>query len=138
MKSKRVSVEIEVPFHDVDSLRVVWHGHYIKYLEIARCALMRTVDLDNDAIVELGCGLLMGEVQVKHTGVLRYGDKARVTAWFKDIEQRIHIGYEVRNLTTGKRAARARTSLVLLNGATGDLLLETPAAVLERLRTGFE
>ena len=27
-----VSVELEVPFHDVDSLHIVWHGHYYKSL----------------------------------------------------------------------------------------------------------
>ena len=26
-------VEIPVRFNEVDSLRVVWHGHYIKYFE---------------------------------------------------------------------------------------------------------
>ncbi|MEZ4452430.1 MAG: hypothetical protein R3B09_23395 [Nannocystaceae bacterium] len=28
-----VSVDFEVPFHDVDALRIVWHGHYYKYME---------------------------------------------------------------------------------------------------------
>jgi acyl-CoA thioester hydrolase len=36
----RAEVEVEVPFHDVDLAGVVWHGHYMKYLENARWALM--------------------------------------------------------------------------------------------------
>ena len=24
----------QVPFHDVDALHIVWHGHYYKYLEV--------------------------------------------------------------------------------------------------------
>lgn len=28
---------IDVPFFDVDSMNIAWHGHYVKYLEIARC-----------------------------------------------------------------------------------------------------
>ena len=127
-----VSVQLEVPFHDVDSLNIVWHGHYYKYLEIARTALMRSVDLDNDQIRALGCGLVMGETQCKHTGVLRYGDKLRVDAWFKDVSQRLCIAYEVRNLSSGKRAARARTVLVTLNGR-GELNLATPAEVVARI-----
>ena len=31
-------VEHEVPFHDVDMTLRVWHGHYYKYLELARTA----------------------------------------------------------------------------------------------------
>jgi len=33
-------VEIEVPFFDVDLMEIVWHGHYLKYFEVARCALL--------------------------------------------------------------------------------------------------
>ncbi len=44
------SIEFEVPFHDVDALRVVWHGHYYKYLELARTALFRSSGLDDDAL----------------------------------------------------------------------------------------
>ena len=25
------SVELEVPFHDVDMMEVAWHGHYVRY-----------------------------------------------------------------------------------------------------------
>ena len=37
-----LSHEIEVvpPFFDIDSMDIVWHGHYVKYLELARCALL--------------------------------------------------------------------------------------------------
>ena len=34
------TVNIDVPFFDVDMMDVVWHGHYIKYFEVARCALL--------------------------------------------------------------------------------------------------
>jgi len=35
---------IEIPFHDVDSAEVAWHGHYVKYFEIARCKLLDKFD----------------------------------------------------------------------------------------------
>lgn len=31
-------VFIDIPFFDVDVMGVAWHGHYVKYLEIARGA----------------------------------------------------------------------------------------------------
>ncbi|WP_343034423.1 hypothetical protein [Candidatus Methylobacter favarea] len=34
------AVDIEIPFHDIDMMEVVWHGHYAKYFESARCALL--------------------------------------------------------------------------------------------------
>ena len=41
-KQGRLSATISatVAFHDVDLAAVVWHGHYLKYLENARWALM--------------------------------------------------------------------------------------------------
>ena len=35
-----VDTAITVPFFDVDSMNIVWHGHYCKYLEVARCNLL--------------------------------------------------------------------------------------------------
>ena len=33
---KTFAYALRVPFYDVDSMRVVYHGNYIKYLEEAR------------------------------------------------------------------------------------------------------
>ena len=66
--SHAVSVELDVPFHDVDGLRVVWHGHYLKYLEIARCALLRAHRLDVPDMIELGYQFMVGGQWVAHPG----------------------------------------------------------------------
>ena len=46
MPKLTASVDVEVPFHDVDAMQVAWHGHYVKYFELARCALLRRFDYD--------------------------------------------------------------------------------------------
>jgi len=42
----RIEIPVEVPFFDVDSMDVVWHGHYVKYLELARCTLLERIGHD--------------------------------------------------------------------------------------------
>ena len=42
MKTLAAEVEVEVEFQDVDPMGVAWHGHYLKYFERARCALLRS------------------------------------------------------------------------------------------------
>ena len=32
--------KFKVAFFDVDSMEVMWHGNYVKYLEMARCELL--------------------------------------------------------------------------------------------------
>ncbi len=127
------AVELEIPFHEVDVLGVAWHGHYPKYLDLARTALLRAHRLDTEDLRTLGCRFMVSESFVHHASPLRYGDRVRVSAWLGDVENRLHIAYQIRNLTTGALAAEAWTDLVTTT-ADGGLCLETPPPVLQRLR----
>lgn len=127
-----VSVELDVPFHDIDMVRVVWHGHYYKYMELARSGFMRARKLDIPDLIALGFGLLIIESGCRYVSPLRYGDRLRVSAWLKDFSHRIHLGYEIVNLTSGRRAARGHTKLVTTT-PEGEMLYQTPQPILERL-----
>ncbi|MGL5028381.1 MAG: acyl-CoA thioesterase, partial [Shewanella oncorhynchi] len=35
-----IDMEMQIPFHDVDSMGITWHGNYLRYFEIARCKLL--------------------------------------------------------------------------------------------------
>lgn len=127
-----VSVDVEIPFHDVDVLEVAWHGHYPKYLELARTAFVRSRGLDNPEMRALGFRFYVSEYFLRHVAPLRYGDRARVSAWPVEIHNRIRVAYRIDNVTLGKLAAQGWTVLVTAD-ATGGLQLETPPAILERL-----
>lgn len=133
--SDAVTVELEVPFHDCDPLGVVWHGHYYKFFEHARTALLRRIDLDVPQIRDLGYRLYVIESKCRYSAPLSYGDRVQVSAWFRELDNRIDVAYEIRNLTLGRRAARGHTILASTD-ADGNLLLETPDALLHRLRGG--
>ena len=130
--------EQRVPFHDCDPLRIVWHGHYYKYLECAREVLMRQQRLDVPDMIELGYEMVVIESRCRYASPLRYGDLFRVRVRTLDIEQRIHLGYEIHNLSAEPgskgppRVARAWTTLVVTR--KGEMMMETPHEVLERLR----
>ena len=47
-------IEFDVAFHDVDLVGVVWHGHYLKYLENARWALMDRLGFGFQRMVDSG------------------------------------------------------------------------------------
>lgn len=126
------SVELTVPFHDVDPLLVVWHGHYFKYLEHARTALMKRCALDVPDLVALGYRMMVIESQCRHVRPLRYDERFRVTARFLDVDHRLMVAYELHSVTHDRRVARARTSLVTTT-PDGALLLETPHAIRSRI-----
>ncbi len=128
-----ISIEVEIPFHDVDALHVVWHGHYCKYLELGRTALLRAHRLDAPDVLALGHRFMVVETHLRHLAALRYGDRCRVSSWFTEVENRIGVHYDLFNVTRHCRAAQARTLLVTTRD-DGSLCYETPPAVLERLR----
>lgn len=35
-----VEKEFKVEFYDVDSMNIVYHGNYVKFMEVGRCALL--------------------------------------------------------------------------------------------------
>ena len=39
-------IEVTPAFFDIDVMEIVWHGHYVKYLEMARSALLAKYGYD--------------------------------------------------------------------------------------------
>lgn len=126
-------VELRVPFHHVDFLRVVWHGRYLEYLEAAQGAFLRERRLDLSDMQELGYAFVVAETHVRHVQPLRYGDAVRVSCWLEGDESRIDMAYDLVVAATGGRCASARTSLVTVTHQ-GELCMATPIPILERLR----
>jgi len=127
-----VAVEIEVPFHDVDGLQIVWHGNYCKYLELGRTALLRARQLDALDMLSLRLRFLVTETHIRHLRPLRYADRARVTSWFIETECRIRVACEIRDIGSGRVCAEGETVLVTV-ADSGELCLATPRDVLRRL-----
>ena len=133
LPSDAVSVELRAPFHDVDTLRVVWHGHYVKYVEIARMEYMRRQHLSVAELEELGVMLMVAQTHLKHVAPLRHDDQFRVSAWLVEHQVRLEFEYEVFNLTTGKRAATGSTILAAVRADTHEMCFRVPEEIVRRL-----
>jgi len=104
-----VSVPHEIPFHDVDSLGIVWHGHYYKYFELARTALYRSLNFDVDDMGRLGFSFPVIESQCRYVEALRYGQPIDISARFREWEYYILIEYRITETGSGKRVAYGHT-----------------------------
>lgn len=132
MRLLETSVQLEVPFHDVDMLGVVWHGHYYKYLEAARTRLLVSCRLDAGDLIGERYRFVVIETRCRYAFPLRYRETMRVTAWVRSVAHQIKIAYEIYNLSEKRRSARAYTTLATLD-QNHDLLLETPREIRDRL-----
>lgn len=133
--SKRLhaEIELEVPFHDVDAMEIVWHGHYAKYCEIARSALLRRFDYDFPQMRESGFMWPIVESQLKFVRPARYGQRLRVRAELLEYENRMKIGYEISDAATGERLTKGHTVQLAIDARTGELQFVSPPALVQRV-----
>ncbi len=127
------SLTIDIPFHDVDILGVVWHGHYYKYFELARTALFRAYGFDIEEMRAQGVFMYITDSRCRYHQALRYGMLVEVRATLVEWEYRLAIEYTIRD-AQGRKLARGATTQVTMEAATGKLRLVTPPAILERFQ----
>jgi acyl-CoA thioester hydrolase len=125
--------EIVVPFYDVDAMQVAWHGHYFKYFEQARCALLQRFDYDYPQMPASGYVWPIVEAQVKYVRPARYGQRLQARAELLEWENRLKIGYLITDAASGERLTRGWTIQVAVSAASGELQFETPAVLREKL-----
>lgn len=128
-----VDVEAVVAFHDVDLARIAWHGHYLKYLENARWALMDSVGYGLDEMLAAAEGWPIVDLQVKYLRASRMGDRLLVRASLVEWEYRLVIRYLVTDVATGERVLRAQTTQVVVDMPAGTLRYALPAAFTQRV-----
>ena len=133
------SVVVEVPFHDVDVMSVAWHGHYVKYFEIARCALLRRFDYDYPQMKASGYVWPVVECHLKYVRPALYGQQLRVEASLVEYENRIKISYVIFDALSGERMTKGYTTQVAVDARTQELQFISPPIVqanLERACAG--
>ncbi|ANJ53915.1 acyl-CoA thioesterase [Pseudomonas silesiensis] len=129
MRSKGVlhaDTEILVPFFDVDTMNVVWHGHYVKYLEVARCALLDKIGHNYDAMVASGYAWPVIDLQLRYVRGAVFGQKLNVRANLVEWENRLKISYLISDLHSGERLTRACSVQVAVDMGSREMQLASP------------
>ncbi|HEY4294156.1 acyl-CoA thioesterase [Luteibacter sp.] len=134
MRAKGVlatEIDVTVPFFDVDSMDVVWHGHYVKYLEIARCALLDELGHNYVRMKETGYVWPIIDLQLRYARAARFGQKLSVRAELVEWQNRLKIHYTLSDAATGERLTRASTIQVAVRLADGEMQLVSPAVFVD-------
>ena len=110
--SLSATVDIEIPFYDVDGLRVVWHGHYAKYFEVTRCKLLEKINYTYDDMEASGFYFPVIDLQVRYIKPIKFRQNISVTATMIEWEHRLVVKYLIIDLQTGQRLTKAKTTQV--------------------------
>ena len=133
MSKLKASVEVEVPFHDVDAMNVAWHGHYLKYFELARCALLRRFDYDYPEMQASGYLWPIVECQLKYVRPALYSQRLIVEATLVEFENRIKIAYVIADAASGERMTKGHTVQVAVDASTRELQFVSPRVVFDKV-----
>jgi len=106
------SFEMEVAFFDVDSYRIVWHGNYPKYFEIARCALLEKIGYPYEKMEESGYFFPVIDLQTKYLKPLIFKQKVRVTASLKEWEHKLIVDYVIADIDNNQVMTKGQTTQV--------------------------
>lgn len=126
-----VETEVVVPFFDVDMMEIVWHGHYVKYLEIGRCALLDKLQHNYMQMRESGYGWPVIDLQLRYVRPAMFGQRLIVRADLIEWENRLKIHYLISDAQTGERMTRGSSVQVAVDVATREMQLASPQVFID-------
>lgn len=125
--SVSVQKEIEIRFSEVDSMGVVWHGNFVKYLEDGRECFGAKYGLSYMRVVSEGFLVPIVDMKLKYKKSAKYGEKLVVqTKFVHSAAAKIIFDYTIYRQSDMEVLIEARTVQVFTD-INGQLILTSPA-----------
>lgn len=125
-------VKIKIPFHDVDSMHVVWHGNYPKYFAAARCALLDSIDYNYTQMAASGYAWPVIDMRLKYIKPAVFNQEITVVAKLLEYENRLKIDYLILD-DKGQKLTKGYTVQVAVDMPSGEMKLYSPPILFEKL-----
>ncbi len=132
---KKISAEtiIEVPFYDTDLMDVVWHGNYVKYLEVARCDLLSKIGYTYNDMRNEGLAYPVATMELKYIKPAKFGQKLKVVTEITEYDPALYIKYEIFDFESGEKLFKAKSMQICINAKTGESIYVPPEKFVEKL-----
>ena len=118
--------EVRVRFSEVDSMGVVWHGSYIKYLEDGRESFGNKYNIHYLDFINNDIAAPLVNIEIDYKRFLKYGEKAIVETRYVDCEAaKLIYQYTIYNSINNEIIATDKSTQVFLN-KNYELLLTIP------------
>ncbi len=126
-------VEMQVQFFDLDPMEIVWHGNYVKYLEVARCALLDKIGYNYVEMKESGYAWPIIDMHLRYAAPATFGQVIRLRAEIVEWENRLKIDYLISDAASGRRLNKASTIQVAVDMASKEMCFVSPPVLFEKL-----
>lgn len=133
MESKcSASYVATIQFHDIDSMGVMWHGHYPKLLETARDLVLKQCDFGYEQMVASGIMWPIVEMKIKYKKYIKLHQEVLVQATLKEYENRLVFHYSLYDNNTKELLTKASTTQVGIDMKTQDILFVLPDEIVRK------
>jgi acyl-CoA thioester hydrolase len=126
-------LDIKVQFFDLDPMQIVWHGRYVKYLEMVRCELLDKIGYNYEDMKASGYAWPIIDMHLRYAAPATFGQVLKARAELVEWENRLKIDYTISDAATGKRLNRATTMQVAVDIATGEMCFASPQVLFDKL-----
>ncbi len=118
--------ETRTRFSEVDSMGVVWHGNYVKYLEDGRETFGSKYGISYFDVFDNGLMTPIVKLEIDYKRMVKYGESMLIDIEYIYTEAaKIIFNYTIRNAATKEIAITATTIQVFIN-IDGELQLTKP------------
>jgi acyl-CoA thioester hydrolase len=125
--------EMQVQFFDLDPMEIVWHGRYVKYLEIARGVLLDSIHYNYAQMKASGYVWPVVDLRLRYIAPATFSQRLKLLAEIVEWESRLKIEYLITDAASGRRITRASTTQVAVEIATREMCFVSPRVLLEKL-----
>ena len=125
--------ETTIEFYDLDPMNIVWHGNYINYFEIGRCALLEKFNYDYNEMVKSGYAWPVVDFSIKYRRPLHFKDRIRIKSILMEYENCLIIKYEIINVQTGEISTKGASTQMAFDIEAGESCFVSPAILIERV-----
>ena len=130
-------LKLTVPFHDLDPMRIVWHGNYLKYFDQARFALFDHAGVNlYQYLIDKNYVFPITKTATKHILPLQPNDEFVVKATVVEARYKISMEFEIRRLSDDALCTKGSSDQVAVIMPKMELELEIPKDI--RTALGFD
>ncbi len=121
----------KVRFSEVDSMHIVWHGNYVKFLEDGREAFGSEFGLGYYDVYGHGFMTPIVKVDIDYKRQVKYGDEVEIKTIYENVDAaKICFRYELRRKSDNAIVIKAKTTQVFLD-KEGELQITNPSFYVE-------
>lgn len=129
----KTEMKLTVQFYDLGPMNVVWHGNYLKYLESARCDLLKKIGYDYDNMRADGVLYPIAKMDLKYIKPCKFNQVLFLETIVEELEPALIIKYNIFDEESGEKVFSAKSMQICVDIKTGESIYSAPEGLKQKL-----